>query len=275
MVLPEGFVIPSWYYTVPLVLGLAGVLALLWAIDPPVTDRTVIAFAPWMMLGSTLSVLHSEPIDAFPETLSPLFGIPSVYVTTAIVAGFVWIVANFLYAAGLSRSIPRVVGVTGTGFVSVFAMLTIMLGLEAGQFTPFWSVIAVVITGIVTAIAWLAMGLWFTEVAAVTGLTGAFVVFSQVLDGVSTAIGYDVIGVAEQVPLSQIVLETAESLPTPDVMGAGWMFVLVKLLLALVVVGLFSDLVRERERQGRLALAFVAAVGLGPGFHNVLLYTVT
>lgn len=275
MVLPEGFVLPSWYYVVPLVLGLAGVVALLWAIDPPVTDRTVIAFAPWMMLGSTLHVLNRAPIEAFPDAIAPLFGTPSVYVTIAIVAGFVWIVANFLHAGGLYGSIPRFVGITGTAFVSVFAILTLMLGYEAGQFNPFWPVIAIVVTGVVTAIAWIGLSLLFTDVAAITGVTGAFVTFSQVLDGVSTAIGYDLLGAHEEVPLSLLVLETGEALPTAEYLGAGWLFILVKLLLALVVVGLFADLVRERPRLGRLALAFVAAVGLGPGFHNVLLFTIT
>ncbi|WP_254862058.1 DUF63 family protein [Halovivax gelatinilyticus] len=275
MVLPEGFVIPSWYYVVPLVLGLAGVVALLWAIDPPVTDRTVIAFAPWMMLGSTFHVLNREAVDAFPDWIAPLFDTPSVYVTVAIVAGFVWIVANFLHAGGLYRSIPRFVGITGTAFVSVFAMIAIMLGYDAGQFNPFWPVVAIVITGVVTALAWIAVSLWFTDVAAITGITGSFVIFSQVLDGVSTAIGYDLLDAHEEVPLSLLVLEAGESLPTAELLGAGWLFVLVKLGLALVVVGLFTDLVRDRPRLGRLALAFVAAVGLGPGFHNVLLFTIT
>ena len=275
MVLPEGFVIPPWYFAVPLLMGLVGVAALLWAIDPPVTDWTIISFAPWMMLGATFHVLEGEPLEAFPETIAPLFGTPSVYVTTAIAAGLVWIVANFLAVAGLYRSVPRFVGVTGTGFVVTFAVFTIMLGYETGEFNPFSPTIAIVITGIVTAIAWLGLSLWATDVAAVTGITGAFVLFSQVLDGVSTAIGYDVLGAHEEVPLSLMILEFGESLPTAEFIGAGWLFILVKIVLALVVVWLFADLLRSRPRLGRLALAFVAAVGLGPGFHNLLLFTIT
>ncbi|AGB15442.1 putative membrane protein [Halovivax ruber XH-70] len=275
MVLPEGFAIPPWYFTVVLLLGVAGVGALLWAIDPPVTDRTVLAFTPWMMFGSTLYVLGRDPISAFPEPIAPLFEAPSVYVTTAILAGFIWIVANILHAGGLYRSIPRFVGICGTAFLSVFATAAIMTGIESGTFAPFWPVVAVVITGIVTAIGWLALSLWATEVAAITGLTGALVCFAQVLDGTSTAIGYDVLGAGEQVPLSTAVLELAGSLPTAEYIGAGWLFVLVKLTLALVVVWLFADLVRDRPRAGRIALGFVAAVGLGPGVHNLLLFTIS
>lgn len=275
MVLSESFAMPPWYFAVVLALGLAGVGALLWAISPPVTDRTVLAFAPWMLFGSTLHVLQREPIAVFPESIAPLFGTPSVYVTVAIVAGFVWIVANFLHAGGIYRSIPRFVGVTGTAFATVFTLLALMIGYEAGNFTPFWPALAVVITGIVTAIGWLALSLWFTEVAAITGVTGAFVCFGQVLDGTSTAIGYDLLGAAEEVPLSLLILEFADSLPTAEYIGAGWLFVLVKLVLALTVVGLFADLVRDSPRLGRAVLGLVAAIGLGPGFHNILLFTIT
>lgn len=273
MVLPEGFALPPLFYLVPLVLVLAGVIALLWALEPPITDETVIAFAPWMMLGSTLHVLYK--LDAFPSTLEPLFGSPTVYLTTAVVAGTTWIIGSFLYAAGLQRSIARFVGIGGTGFVSVFAMFALYLGWEMGTFNPFWPVISVVVAGIVTALAWIALSLWFTEVAAITSLTGVFVVFSHALDGVTTAIGWDRIGVHEQVPASRYILEFGEMLPTADYIGAGWLFVLAKVILALAVVGLFTDYVREEPRQARLLLGLVAAVGLGPGVHNVLLFIVT
>lgn len=273
MVVPEGFVVPPWYLLVPLVLVLAGIVALLWALEPPVTDATVVAFAPWMMFGSTLHVLYK--LEAYPSTIEPLFSAPSVYLTTAVAAGLVWIVASFVYAAGLQPSIERVVGVVGTGFFAVFAMLVLFTGWELGTFQPFWPVISIVVTGIIAAIAWVALSLWFTEVAAVTGLTGAFVVFSQALDGVSTAIGYDILGAHEAVPVSRLVLEAGADLPISEYVGAGWLFVLLKVALALVVVGLFKEFVREAPRQGRLLLALIAAVGLGPGTHNVLLFIVT
>ena len=273
MVLPEGFLLPPWYILVPLVLVLTGVIALLWALEPPVTDETVIAFAPWMMLGSTLHVLYR--LEAFPPAIELLFGSPTVYATTAIVAGLVWILGSFLYAAGLQRSIDRVVGISGTGFFVVFAMFTLAHGWEAGTFDPFWPVISVVVAGIVTAIAWIAVSLWFTDVAAITSLTGVFVVFSHTLDGVSTAIGYDRLGAHEEVPVSRFILETSAGLPTAEYIGAGWLFVLVKVGLALIIVGLFTEYVREEPRQARLVLALIAAVGLGPGVHNVLLFVVT
>lgn len=273
MVLPEGVVVPPWYYLVPLALVLLGAGALLLAIDPPVTDRTVIAFAPWMMLGSTLHVLYR--IDGVSTIVEPLFSSPTVYGTAAAAAGLVWIVATLVSAAGLHGSVPRMVGLSGVAAFTVFAGVAVMRGYETGSFDPFWPVLAVVVAGVVATVAWIALSLRFTDVAAATGLTGAFVVFSQTLDGVSTAIGYDLLGAGEDVPLSMAILEAGDALPTDDYVGAGWLFVVVKVALACAVVGLFANYVRERPRRARLLLALVAALGLGPAVHNLLLFTVS
>ncbi|GAB3667473.1 DUF63 family protein [Halopiger thermotolerans] len=273
MVLPEGFTLPPWYLLVPLLVVLGGTLALLWALEPPVTDRTVIAFSPWMMFGATLQVLYR--LEAFPDGIAVLFTAPSVYLVTAIVAGLVWVVGIFLQAGGLQPTIERVVGIAGTGFFVVFATFIVLSGWNAGSFEPFWPVIAVVVSGVVTALAWLALGLWFTDVAATTGATGALVVFGQTIDGVSTAVGYAVLGAGEEVPLSRAILEVGEALPTAEYIGAGWLFVLVKVVLAMVVLGLFKEFVEEEPRQARTILGLLAAIGLGPGVHNTLLFMVT
>ena len=273
MVLPEGFALPPWYFLVPILVVLAGIVALLWALEPPVTDRTVLAFAPWMLFGSALHVLYQ--LEAYPDSVAVLFATPTVYLVAAVVAGIAWIVAIFLYAGGLQPTIPRFLGVSGTAFFAVFAAIVIDIGWNQETFNLFWPVITVVIAGVVTAIAWIALGLWFTDVAATTSHTGALVVFGHALDGVSTALGYDVLGTGETVPFSRMILEAGDSLPTAEYIGAGWLFILVKVALAMVILGLFKEFVEDRPRQARLVLAFVAAVGLGPGIHNVLLFIAT
>ncbi|AXR79410.1 DUF63 family protein [Natrarchaeobaculum sulfurireducens] len=272
MVLPEGFVLPPWYLLGPTLVILGGVVAFLWSLDPPVTDRTVLAFVPWMLFGSTLHVLHR--LEAYPTEIAVMFASPGVYLVTATAAGIAWALGIVLHAAGLQATSERLPGIVGTGFFVVFTMFAIFTSWDAGTFEPFWPVISVVIAGIITALAWLGLGLWFTDVAATTSLTGVIVVFGHALDGVSTGIGYDLLGAHEEVPVSRFVLETAEGLPTAEVIGAGWLFVLLKVALAVVVLGLFREFVEEAPRQARLLLAFIAAVGLGPGVHNVLLFMI-
>jgi uncharacterized membrane protein len=127
---------------------------------------------------------------------------------------------------------------------------------------------------VLAAAAWRLLAAARPPATAATAAPGALVVFAHALDGVSTAVGYDVLGFGERTPLSRLLIEAGAALPTEPYVGAAWLFVLVKLSLACWVVVLFADLVRDTPRRGRLLLAAVAAVGLGPGAHNLLLFTV-
>jgi uncharacterized membrane protein len=105
-------------------------------------------------------------------------------------------------------------------------------------------------------------------------MAGALAIFAHVLDGVTTAIGIDVLQYAEKTPLSLLVLDVAGALPTATIIGVGWLFVLVKLIVAVLVVWLLGDFVREEPTEGNALLLLVTAVGLGPAVHNVILFTV-
>ena len=83
------------------------------------------------------------------------------------------------------------------------------------------------------------------------------------------------LGSGERTPLSRLIIEFAAGLPAEPIIGAGWLFVLVKLGVASLVVWLFADLVEAEPRRSRLLLGFVAAVGLGPAVHNLLLFTIS
>jgi len=272
MVLPEGFVIPPWYFTAPLLVALAGVVAILWALDPPVTDQTVLAFVPWILFGSTLHVGHR--LGLYPDEIAILFSTPSVYIVTAIIAGLSWQISVLIYAGGLQPSIYRPLGVFGTAFFVVFTVFILFAGWAEGAVAPFWPSIALIIAGLLTAIIWFGVGVRFTDVARVTSLTGVIVLFGHTLDGVSTAIGYDILGASEEVPVSRLILEAGSQLPTAEYIGGGWLFVLIKIVLPLAILGLFTDYVREEPRQARLFLLLIAAVGLGPGMHNILLFMI-
>jgi uncharacterized membrane protein len=99
-------------------------------------------------------------------------------------------------------------------------------------------------------------------------------VFGHALDGVSTAVGIDILGFGERSPVSQMIIEFAAGLPTAAVIGAGWLFLLIKLALAATTVVCLSSYVREEPTEGYLLLGAVAAIGLGPGAHNLLLFTI-
>jgi len=261
-VLPEGFVLPPLPYLFVLVAGLVAVGTLLRRRRPPVTDATIRAFVPWMILGSALHVLYVR--GELPAAVRPLAGTPAVYLTVAVVAGTTW-----LGAAATDGETPTRLRRVGVLFVlgAVLAVVadadTLRLGTALG---------ILVGSAVATAGTWFLLRRLYPAVSA-TGRLGTLAVGAHALDGVSTAVGIDLLGFSERTPLSRLVIEFGASLPTP--MGGGWLFVLVKLVVAAVVVAALTETAREAPTQGRLLLGFVAAVGLGPGVHNVLLFTVT
>lgn len=272
-VLPAGTELPPLAYLVGLVMGTLVIGVLLALMRPPVRGWDVLALGSWMAVGAALHALHQ--LNAFPEWLAPLFGTPAVYLTTAIVAGSVWLFAVVGAAAGMFSSIARLVGVLGANVAIVFVAFLTWLAVRANALEPVWPVVALAASMLVAAVAFVGLSLTHTEAVAVTGKAGAFVVFGHTLDGITTAIGVDVLGVGERSPLPRMIMEFSGDLPTAAYVGSGWLFVLVKVALALIVVSLLADYVREERTRGNLALTAVAAVGFGPGVYNMLLFLVS
>ncbi|MWV64196.1 DUF63 family protein [Halorubrum sp. JWXQ-INN 858] len=263
---PAGTTLPPAPYLVVVLLAVGAVALAVRRRPPTVTRRHVLGLAPWMVLGSTLHVLYV--VGALPPVLAPFAGSPTVYLTVASLAGATWLAAESIDAA--RGRVPA--SLAGVGFallVPVVAAATL-----GGVSRPgaFWSAVALAATLPVAALTWGALIRTIPE-TRVTGSVGALAVFGHALDGVSTAVGVSQLGFGERTPLSRWILELGGVPPLP-VLGEGWVFLLVKLAVASVVVWLFAEYVRESPAQGSLLLGFVAAVGLGPGAHNLLLFAV-
>jgi uncharacterized membrane protein len=272
-VLPAGTTIPPPGYLFVLLLAVVAVALALRRVAPQVTDRVVVAFAPWMVAGSSLYVLHE--VGAIPRIAAPFFGSPAVYVSVAVVAGAVWAgtAAAERPADRLAlHSVPGVIALTGSVVAVAVVGWTLFASSRRGL-TAFWPAVGLVIAAVLGAAVWAGLRR-IHPVTRITGATGGLCVFGHTLDGISTAVGIDILGASEQSPVSRAIIEFAAGLPTASVIGAGWLFVLVKLVLAAVVVILLSGYVREEPAEGYLLLGAVAAVGLGPGVHNLLLFTI-
>ncbi|WP_435099970.1 DUF63 family protein [Halarchaeum sp. P4] len=267
MVLPSGFVVPPLPYLLALLAATLLVGAALVREHPAVTSRTVLALAPWMALGSTLYVCHQ--LGVVPASVAPFVSAPAVYLSTFVVAAAVWL------AARRTAAPRRVLAGVGLLLVSAPVAVAVNYGTSHGTLTPAWPLAGLLLALLVTGVCWAGLRRYRVEDARVVEGAGALVVFGHALDGITTAVGVDVLGFGEQTPLSRLIMEFAGSLPTASVLGVGWLFVLVKLAVAVGVVLLLADYVREAPAEGYLLLAFVAAVGLGPGAHNLLLFTVT
>jgi uncharacterized membrane protein len=298
-VLPSGLVLPPLPYAAVLLVATAALVAALSRLGPAVTGRHVLAFVPWMAAGGALHALHQY--GAVPHALDPLATAPAVYVSTFVAAAAVWVGALLLSGdAGLSSdgggdgsgpdeeaaptpadegtTVPTpadersalALGVAGGAllFALVAGAVAIAVGAGAGGFL--WPPVGVLGAAAATGAAYVALRSWRPAVLAHHGTVVAL--FAHALDGVSTAIGVDVLGTDERTPIPRMIMEFAGALPTAPYLGRGWLFVLAKMAVAGGIVVLLADYVEDDPTEGNLLFAFVAAVGLGPAANNLTLF---
>jgi len=274
-----GFFVPSLLHSAALIVGTAAVVLLLYAIRPPVTQRIALSFVPWIITGAVLHVFYQlgERYHGrlYPDAIAPFFSAPAVYLTTFVLMGIVWVFAAMRApSTAQSARIAKYLTAIGTGIMLPLAGLLVRQGLNPGigPMEPILPVFGLILTLALTFVAYTVVGLWRTDVIARVRYVGAFVLFAHLFDGVTTTIGVDFLGAGERSVVPRLILEFAADLPTEPFLGTGWLFILVKLLVAVVVVVLFADYVSEKPSEGTLLLAFVGAVGLGPATNNFFLF---
>ncbi|WP_142985774.1 DUF63 family protein [Halorubrum cibi] len=265
--LPAGTTLPPLPYLLVVLVAAGGVAVALRRRRPTIGASHVLALTPWIALGSALHVLYV--VGALPDPLAPFGGSPTVYPTVATLAGATWLAADAV--ADDADRVPIVLATAGALALAPVVAVAVAGGVSGSG--AYWSAIAAVASVPVAALVWRALARIEPGVA-VTGGVGALAVFGHALDGLSTAVGVTQLGFGERSPLSRIILEL-DWIPAVPVLGEGWLFLLVKLAVASAVVYLFVPYVREEPAEGLLLLGFVAAVGLGPAVHNLLLFTVT
>lgn len=272
--LPSGLVVPPLAYLLGLLVGTVTVTAFLLALGPRVQQRHVLALVPWMAVGASAHALYQiDPAaGVYPDVVEPLFGAPAVYVTTFVATGGVWAVLSFLSNVNPSENtVARDLGAIGT-----IALLG--LGVFAGQqdafvaARPLWSAIGIVIAVPVTVGVYFGMAYLTTDVVASARLVGGLVIFAHALDGITTAIGMDVIGTTERSPLPRAIMDLAGSLPIAETVGVGWLFVVVKLAIAIAMVYAFAEYLEAEPVRGNLVFALIIALGLGPAVNNLVLF---
>jgi uncharacterized membrane protein len=273
MILPTGFGLPPLLYLLVLVGGMVLVGSLLWALEPPIDQRTVVALAPWMAIGGVLHAFNQRPIAAYDAAVQPLFGTPAVYMTTFITVGLTWVVLSLVgVQRGSARHISRNLGLVGTGVLTVLLVIAIAMAVQSDRLSVIWPTASVVVAAVVSLVTVAVVAFWRTPVFVRTRYAAPVVVFAHALDGVSTAVGTDVLGIGERSPLPREIMEFAGTLPTAPFFGSGWLFILVKLLVAVAVVVLMHQYLEDEPAEASLLVSFVAAVGLGPASNNVVLF---
>lgn len=279
----EGFVIPPAPYTAVLLAGTALIVALLYTLRPPVTQRAVLAFTPWIVVGAMLHVFYqlgeAYQTQIYTPVLEPLFSAPAVYLTTFLIMGPMWVVASIVGQSITSTTegrdyVARYLTIAGVGAVVVLSGLFVWQALDpaVGPLSPVLPIVGLLVAFAATFVVYILLGTWRTYVIAETRYLGALVLFAHLFDGIITTIGVDILGTGERSVIPRRIMDFAADLPTAEFIGSGWLFIVVKLLVAVLILFAFADYMREEPDKANLLFAVVAAVGLGPAMNNFFLF---
>lgn len=273
------FVVPGPFYTAGLLGSTLLVGLLVVRFRPRVTQAVVLGLVPWMVAGATLHVLYqiegATAEDILPGVVEPLLSAPSVYLTTFVPLGITVVAGTHLFDGrdGHHRTAQLLAGV-GTALAGGALAGTVWAASGPGGFAvePFYPLAGLLLSGLITLALFLVLDAWRPTVVARVRWVGVLVVFAHVFDAITTAIGVEVLGAGERSTVPRLLMDLAAQLPTAASLGEVWLFVLVKVLVGVGVVVLFADYVVEEPTEGNLFFALIAAVGLGPGVHNFLLF---
>lgn len=272
------FVIPPVVHSVGLLVGSGFVLVLLLAARPPINQKTVVAFAPWVVSGAVLHVFHQLNVlykqQVFPEPVDPLFSAPAVYLTVFVLMGLVWSLATMFLTNPNADVVASYLAGMGVGTMLPLLGLLLLRGTDPAirPLEPVWPTVGLLLSVGGTFAIILLIGLWRTAIFAKMRYVGPLIIFAHLFDGVTTAIGVDALGAGERSTVPQAILDFSAQLPTAETLGTGWLFVLIKLVIAVSIVVLFADYVRDKPVESNIIMGIIVAVGLGPGTYNFLLF---
>lgn len=280
-------------YMIVMLFFLVGVFLLLKRLHLGRNRNLFFGLVPFMLFGGVLRVVEDannwlaqpeyggEQFISYP--LNTLFISPLIYFTVFFVTLAALLVSVWLSRRDFVDSYPRTLGIIGSVlFVVTFAGLVVVSVLEesVGLYPAFFLVTVGLATGIAYGIYRL-VEQFAPEINSGTGYIGLVVLWAHAIDGVANVLAsdwWDAFGLPFQYvpkhPANATIISITESVfpaAVTGVIGTSWPFLIVKMVVALGIVWLFSEeFVDESPRYTIVLLMAIAAVGLGPGTRDMI-----
>lgn len=277
-------------YALTLLLSLGGVVFLLRRLDVGRRPRFIYPLLPFVLFGGALRVVE-DANDAVPAgvdatiqyPLNALIISPFIYFTVFVLTLVALLFAVYLERGGTTETYEWPLAAIGSGLLVVtLAYLVWLAGTtDYVAFHPVFTVLTFVIATAITGGLWWAIREYVPALARGTPYIGAVVLWAHSVDGVSNVLGIDwgaELGLAGDLvpkhPANRWIIAFTDSV-VPEavaaVVGTAWGFLVVKIIAALIVIGLFDEtMFEDGPRFSVLLLLAVIAVGLGPGTRDML-----
>ncbi|WP_225334472.1 DUF63 family protein [Halomicrobium urmianum] len=281
-------------YMVVLVFMLIGVYFLLEKYDLARKLSLYYALVPFMLLGGTLRVVEDATdaavgagVDpALPYPWNSLLVSPVIYFVLFVITLGALLAVRRLDSAGLVDDAHGTLTLLGSALLAGSLLYLLVLALTR-EYVSLYPQMLVLTVGLATAIAYGAFRLIdarYEHVTAATGWVSFFVLWGHAIDGVANVLSADwlpAIGIPLQYyakhPANRMIIAATETLQPASLsaaIGTSWPFLVVKMVVATLVLWLFTDeFVEDSPRYALVLLVAVTAVGLGPGTRDMVRVT--
>ncbi len=279
-------------YILILIFMLIGIYLLLRRLTLEPYRQFFYALVPWILFGGALRVVE-DAFDATPTGVDPavtyplntLLISPVIYVTVFILALTALFVAKWLTRAGYATTFHYPLGIAGTGVAAVTVAYLLWLGAVTDYVSlyPLVLLTVLVLASVITGVVYVATNRWWPRVNAGTGFMGAVVIWAHSIDGVANVLASDwtwvfgLSGYGSKHPIDRILSGIVTSVQPAELtamVGDSWLFLVVKVVVALFIVSLFDDrFIEESPRYSVMLLGAVVAIGLGPGTRDMIRVT--
>ncbi len=247
--------IDMFTYVIILFAAVYAVLKLLNRLGIKIDEDFVVATIPYVFLGSVFRVVEDAELLAPPFRY--LFITPLIFFLIFAICFSVLISARFLESKGKIRDYLHLY--SGTGYALSIAGIAMLIFGSKGNFNPgvfvYCLLPAVALTGIIVRLS------PFAGMVYLRSRVYSIVVFSFLLDSVTTYVGVDILGYTNKHPFSGFLTSIA---------GTGAVLVPLSLGLVLLVI-----LLLEKERGGNedekyMLILTMIVLGFSMGARNLL-----
>lgn len=259
-----------------LAITLAVIILVLYTYQPRVTQQAVLASIPWLLVGATLPLIQTYA--TYPRLVAAIFRQPWSYLFAIAIPGIMWLMLFDLSVGTRAEDhYPAYLGMTGIG--TSFALVTfLILAAPATDITRLAVGVLVPLVALLGAIVIVfSFGFWHPDLVAYADRAAGFVVFGSLIHGTATIINVTATGQASHTWLSTAVFD----LVTRHSLGAAlgllplttwaWLFLWIKIAIALIVVTKLGDFVNEAPTAVYSLAGIFGAITLAPGLSGLLI----
>lgn len=234
-------------------VGFAG-----WADTLPLSDRTVIAVAPWTVAGAGVIVAVEAGIyDRWSLASTPTLA--AVVVASAVGC---WLVLSVFAELREKPHRERYLTASGTGAAVVIVGSLLFIADEVTALRLTWVLLAVIVAPVVGVCGYFALSLVYTDAVARLRFAGLYAVTTVVFDGVASAIAVEVLGTGHRAIVASLLSLATQ---TAGISPSGWLLLGAHVVVGVLAVGVFGELTRRNPTVGYSCTLLVSVCTLGSG----------